>query len=166
MSSVWCSPLYWHKQSLDAWPSLTQQCCLDSQSEIHPKVSCVRERVAEERQKAPTLTPPLEYTNTSASQHPCVHVPLPTSHPPLPLLSSLHPSTVHSRTEVGLTFCPGSQALRHRWVPADIRRQRRKAQAGWQRRARRASRGGMRVQPLRQWEETAAGWAPLHNLLS
>lgn len=123
----------------------------------------VRERVAEERQKAPTLTPPLEYTNTSASLHAC-----PSAHfsSPFPPLSSLHPSTVHSRAEVGLTFCPGSQALRHRWVPADIHHQRRKAQAGWQRTARRASRGGMRVQPLRQWEETAAAWAPLHNLLS
>ena len=166
MSSVWCSPQDWDKQSFPvpapshtpALPAFSISWCTQGE------MGRGGEKGGEGEEESPTNT-------TSASPPPSLHPPAPPPPPPTHTHTHTHthtphPSSLHSHGEDGFTFCPGFQALRHRWVPAAARPQWRRAQAGWERTARRGSRGGTRVQPLRQWKETAAGWAPLHNLLS
>lgn len=154
MSSVWCSPQDWDKHTKPCSSALsdTKTACIHNFWCTRGKTGRIKGRWRRERK---TLR---EDTSIPAS--------LNASSCTLPPLPPLHPSSVHSRTEDGFTFCPGFQALLHRWVPAAALPQWRRARAGWEWIARRGNRGGMRVQPLRQWKETAAGWAPLHNLLS
>lgn len=98
MSSVWCSPQHWDKQSLAPQLFLAHQYCPNPQFEGHPRWN------GQKRRKEQVKNTLRENISISASLHASSCTP-----PPPPL----HPSSVHSLRD-GFTFCPRSQALRHR----------------------------------------------------